>query len=275
MDFKETVFFWLAALLYVLSALLAVSRFAFGRPAKGKIGEGLLWAGFVCHGAAIIFRWAATGHPPVIKNYENAVAGAWGVILFLLVVGRRNTFAEPISLILVPFALLMMGYGVMNAPQLEPNRPVFRTPWLAVHIIFAWAAYSAFVAAFGAGVVYLVREKRFRRLPPAEERAAGLEALDELASKLIVFGFISSTIMLLAGSIWASKLWGSYWGWDPIETWSLISWLIYGIYLHLRFTFKWKGKVMAWIAVAAMLTVIISFWGVNLIMSTLHNFQNM
>ena len=101
-----------------------------------------------------------------------------------------------------------------------------------------------------------------------------LDRLDELMFRSTVFGFITDAIMIAAGSIWAKSLWGSYWSWDPVETWSLLSWLIYGLALHLRITMGWRGRKLAWLLVFAIIGVLVSFWGVNLVMEgSLHVFN--
>ena len=210
-----------------------------------------------------------------MRHYENALAGAWVVVLFLLLIRKHRNIYDIVSLVLIPFTILMMGYGIMNVPKLEPYTPVFRTPWLVVHIIFAWFAYSSFVITFGLGVAYLVKESRQLKQGPDKDLETNLELLDELGGKFIVFGFISSTIMLLAGSIWASKLWGSYWNWDPIETWSLISWLAYGIIIHLRFTFGWRDKKFAVMTMLALTGVIVAWFGINWIPSSTHVFSKL
>lgn len=275
MDSKEAILFWLAVALYVVASLLMLAGFAFGKDRARRAVGILVACGFAAHGLAMVFRWIATGHPPVMRNYENALSGAWFVVLFLLFVRRHKGISDAISLTVLPFAVLMMGYGVMNAPRIEPYTPVFRTPWLVVHIVFAWFAYSSFVISCGLGIAYLAKEKRQPRPGDTGPVSASLELMDQLGARFVVFGFICSTVMILAGSIWASKLWGSYWSWDPIETWSLLSWITYGIYLHLRYVFGWKGRRMALIAIGSMLTVLISFWGVNYIMTTMHQFQVM
>ena len=115
--------------------------------------------------------------------------------------------------------------------------------------------------ACGAGIVLLARSRGSR---PATTQH--LARLDELVFRASAFGFITDTVMIAAGSIWAKDLWGSYWSWDPVETWSLLSWLIYGFALHLRITRGWRGRKLAWLLVFAIIGVLISFWGVNIVM---------
>ena len=118
-------------------------------------------------------------------------------------------------------------------------------------------------------MVYLSKSRGKKRAPDEV-----LERLEELMFRSTVFGFITDAIMIAAGSIWAKNLWGSYWSWDPVETWSLLSWLVYGLALHLRITLGWRGRRLAWLLVFAIIGVLVSFWGVNLVMdSSAHVFN--
>jgi len=96
------------------------------------------------------------------------------------------------------------------------------------------------------------------KLPP-------LEMLDDMMFRYVVFGFITDAVMIATGAIWAKDLWGNYWSWDPVETWSLVSWLLYGLVIHLRVSLGWKGSKLAWLAIVAIIGVLVSFWGVNFI----------
>ena len=109
--------------------------------------------------------------------------------------------------------------------------------WLYIHVFFAWLAYGAFTVACGGGHRLPREDARRARSPPPDE----LARLDELMFRATVFGFATDAIMIAAGAIWAKDLWGSYWSWDPVETWSLLSFLIYGLVLHLRKTLGWRG----------------------------------
>jgi cytochrome c-type biogenesis protein CcsB len=170
----------------------------------------------------------------------------------------------------LPLGLLIMAVGAMSDTQAQPMVASLQSFWLYIHIFFAWLAYGAYTVACGAGMLYLVRSRRNRPRPSDED----LARLDELMFRSTVFGFITDAIMIAAGSIWAKDLWGSYWSWDPVETWSLLSWLIYGLALHLRITLGWRGRRLAWVLVFAIIGVLVSFWGVNLVMeSSAHVFN--
>ena len=96
----------------------------------------------------------------------------------------------------------------------------------------------------------------------ASERSA---ALDEGAARLVAVGFLGHTVMIASGAIWANGLWGRYWGWDPIETWSLVTWLTYAVYLHLRFTLGWSGRRAAWLGLVAAAGIVLTFFGIGVV----------
>lgn len=256
--------------LYVLATLLYLGGFAFQR--GSWLGPATVAAclGFGSHTAALALRWAATGHPPVMRDYENAVAGAWWVVALFLGLQLRWAYLRPLGAAIAPFALLMLGYAALNPSAGETLTPALQSPWLLVHVLFAWLAYGSYAAASGLAALFLVRG-RLRALAslPAPE------ILDEQGHRLIAFGFVSQIVMMATGAIYASRLWGAYWSWDPVQIWTLLSWLIYAIYLHLRATYRWRGRKAAWLALGALLGVIVSFWGVNWVRMGLHVFNLM
>ncbi|MFC2011248.1 c-type cytochrome biogenesis protein CcsB [Chloroflexota bacterium] len=271
---SEAILFWITVALYLASSITFLASLIFRKVNWPNYAIYITLLGFLCHNATIITRWIATGHAPIIGDYENTLAGSWLIILLFLVVQLRFQNLRPLGVAIVPFALLMLGYGVMRSPQLEPITPPFQSNWLYVHVTFAWFAYSSYVIATGFAILFLLRERRrenqtsngfYGRLPSSE-------ILDELGYRFITFGFVADAVMLVAGSIWANSLWGSYWAWDPIETSSLVSWLIYGLYLHLRVVHGWRLKQAAWLAIIALPAVIVSFFGINYLATGLHVF---
>jgi len=222
----------------------------------------LFFSGAISHALAFVSRWVSAGHVPTIGSYENLLTGTLFISLIIMAVlwGKRREAAFVYSL---PFLFLLMGVALVSDTSAKPFLASLRSFWLYIHILFAWLSYGAFTTAAGVAVTYLLKGKK------GELR----DELDELMFKLTAFGLITDAVMIAAGSIWAKNLWGSYWSWDPVETWSLISFLLYGLVLHLRVTLKWKGRRIAWLLIVSLVTVLISFWGVNFLMkSTLHVF---
>ncbi len=247
-----------------MALLLSLAGPVFRRPRLAGVANPLSLGGLGLHLAAGVTRWIVTGHAPVMQAYENSLSGSWfvGLIFFALAYKlpalRR---ALPAALVVV---ILLLGNGLMAPQSLTPLEPPFRSPWLAVHVIFAWFAFGSYLVASIIAGLFL---RGHRRLGPSAGQAAArkLGSLDDTCGRLIAFGFAADTVMIASGAIWAHGLWGRYWAWDPIETWSLISWLIYGVNLHLRFTLGWRGKRAAWLALLSVLAVIITFFGIGVI----------
>jgi cytochrome c-type biogenesis protein CcsB len=276
MAYWEIIFYWITLVAYALSVGGCVYSFVFKNPRVMPKITLLVACGFITHSVTIYARFAATGHLPWSGHYEYALMGGWFIIAGTLFVGWQNKQLQSLAIATVSLVTIMMGYGYMQNPGLTPMAASLKTIWLYIHVYFAWLSFGAYTLAMAAGVLYVLKSKSEARdiKNPAYERFPSLDRLDELIFRYIVFGFITDTIMISAGSIWAKDLWGSYWSWDPVETWSLISWLTYGITIHLRVTFGWREKKLAWLAIFALSSVIICFFGVNLVVNTsLHMFQ--
>lgn len=261
----EAVFLWAAVWLYGMSFLSFLYGMVFKRDRWMGRGWHLALLGFASHTASMGVRWGITGHPPVMKVYENSILGSWFLLLTFVIIRSWHKKIEAIGIAIMPLALLTIGNGVMSDPFHQSLSPPYQSNWMWLHAIFAWAAYGAFLVAAGLGIIYLLKERA--NAPSTEtsfyDRLPDLRVLNDLMLKLLIFGFISLTVEVGAGAIWAYGLWGRYWGWDPIETWSLITWLIYGIDIHLGVTLGWKGKRMAWLAILSLISLFITFGGIG------------
>jgi cytochrome c-type biogenesis protein CcsB len=261
MSVAFAVVFWVACVVYALMVAAQLFGQFFRRPA---VTEKAVWGvalGFAIHTGLVAWRWAETGHFPTIGNFENALFGGWFIVAGTLWAAWRQRFPI-LAAAALPFALVVMGWGALGNTAPSPLVASLNTFWLYIHVFFAWLAYGAWTLACGAGILYLVRTS-----PGRPQVKAELDRLDELMFRTTAFGFVTDAVMIAAGAIWAKNLWGSYWSWDPVETWSLISFLVYGLVLHLRVTLGWRGRRIAWILVFAVITVLVTFWGVNVVMS--------
>lgn len=276
MTYWETIFFWITLAIYALASGGYIYSLVFKNPRVMPKMTLLVTGGLIAQTVAIGARFAATGHLPWSGDYESALMGGWIIVGATLIVGWRNRSLQGLAVATVPLVLIMMGFGYMRNPVLTPMAASLKTFWLYIHVYFAWLAFGAYALAMAVAVIYLLKRRDSLRpvQNPSYESFPSLDRLDELIFRYIVFGFITDTIMIAAGAIWAKDLWGSYWSWDPVETWSLISWLSYGISIHLRVTFGWRETRLAWLAIAALSTVIITFFGVTFIVNTsLHMFN--
>jgi cytochrome c-type biogenesis protein CcsB len=276
MAYWETIFFWITMVIYALAAGGYIYSLVFKNPRVMTKIAFFVGVGVITHTLAIASRYMATGHLPWSGDYESALMGGWIIVCATILVGWRNRPLQGLAIATVPLVLIMMGFGYMRNPVLTPMAASLKTFWLYIHVYFAWLAFGAYALAMAAGVLYLLKRRDSLRTTqnPTYERFPPLERLEELIFRYVVFGFITDTMMICAGAIWAKDLWGSYWSWDPVETWSLVSWLTYGICIHLRVSLGWRERRLAWLAILALSTVIISFFGVTFVVNaSLHMFN--
>ncbi|HEY3317512.1 MAG TPA: c-type cytochrome biogenesis protein CcsB [Coriobacteriia bacterium] len=267
----EIVLMWAAVTLYAAGSVLFTVGFVFHRPLM-RLAVAVSLAGLAPHTAATAIRWVRVGHPPMLGFYEVVPNLAWiAVVLFGLIVWRRRGL-EPIGVVIMPISFLMIGASMLVAPRADmPLTPTLASWWLTIHISFAKLSYGSFLASFALAIVFLVRESGGGgRWSDVLEKLPSQAVIDDLSFKFIAAGFIFLGVMIAAGAIWANEAWGRYWNWDPIETWSLISWLVYAVYLHLRLTLGWRGKRAAWVAVAALPVVLFALVGVPLVYKSVH-----
>ncbi|MBI3752738.1 MAG: cytochrome c biogenesis protein CcsA [Deltaproteobacteria bacterium] len=272
MRFLEGIFLWSAIAFYLFSFLFFLSSIVF----KKERQLHRAWVGSVIglglHTLAILVRWIASGHPPVYGSFEHAFAGSWFIMVIFFIISGRFKQLKAAGAIVAPFVLLMLGYGIMGQRlDIEPLTPPYQSNWLWVHVTFAWIAYGSYHVAAGLAIMYLLKERALRTMKTGERLSRlyqffpDLPVLDDLIFKLIVYGFIAHIVMLGAGALWAYGLWGRYWAWDPIETWSLITWLVYGVNIHLRVTYQWNGARGAWLAIISLIGILITFGGIGFV----------
>jgi cytochrome c-type biogenesis protein CcsB len=258
MAFWEEIFLWITIAGYAFSFALFLNGLVFKKERFQDLGYRLALAGFVAQTVAIAVRWYVTGHIPAMYTYENSLAGSWVIILTYLVLRWFFPPSQPFAVAVTPLALLILGNGMLTGGELRPLEPAFRSGWLFVHVLFAWFSFGSYVTAFCSGGMHLCKERGqssfLIRLPE-------VKLLEELSLRLILFGFFCQAVMIGSGAIWAHNLWGRYWAWDPVENWSLISWLIYGTNLHLRITLGWSGRRAAALAVVSLVGVIFLYFG--------------
>jgi cytochrome c-type biogenesis protein CcsB len=257
---------WAAVTLYTLGAI----SFIFGAVFKWeKVVRAALWislAGLVPHAVAITIRWVQTGHAPYLGFYEVVSSYAFAAVVALGILAWIRPSMRIAGIAIMPIAVLMIG-GAMLAPKSPlAMTPTLASYWLTIHVTFAKLSYSSFIAAFAIAVVYLIRERRSGVLVNLPEQTV----LDDLTFRFVAVGFIFLSVMIVAGAIWANEAWGRYWAWDPIETWSLISWIVYAAYLHTRLTLGWKGEKSAWFAVVALPFMLFTLVGVPVAYKSIH-----
>ncbi len=267
--YLENLTFSLSFFTYIAAALLFILYFS---KLSDKVGRFAIIAtiiGFIFHSTAMVMRSIAAGRLPLSNQFEFAMSFAWGIVLSFLVLYWIYRFLA-IGAFVLPLAILVMGYASMQGRTIRPLMPALQSYWLTFHVGTAILSYGAFALACGIAVIYLIDTKR----PEGRRILKDPQISDMLAYRVIVFGFLMLTVVIISGAIWAQRAWSRYWAWDPKETWSLITWIIYSIYLHLRFRRNWKGKAAAWFAILGFASVIFTFIGVNVLLPSIHSYAS-
>lgn len=257
------VLFFSGLALYFAAVVLHFGGMVFKKEAVTRLAWVLFTAGAAAQTAYLAARGIAAGRLPLSNQFEFATAFAWGIAVMLIVLHTRLR-AEWISAVAMPMAFLVLSYAALQPKEITELMPALRSAWFALHIGSAVFSYAAFVLAGCAGLRYVLVQNR--------EDAGALAQIDYLSYRLVALGFLLLTVVILSGAIWAEQAWSAFWTWDPKETWALITWILYAIYLHLRLRQKRSGRVMAWFTVIAVPVVLFTFVGVNTLLPGLHSY---
>lgn len=273
-----------ANVLLAAATLVYLVHLWFTAPAVGKWASGLATAGAVGLLVALLTLWFEThqvleeGHVPISNLYEVTIffTALTTLIYLILESYSRNrhpgAFVMPIVVAGIGFELWLVSQGSAGPQNLVP---ALKSYWMHAHVLANFIGYGAFAVACGGGVMYLVRhraEAQGRSEGVAMRVLPGLDETDTLMYRAIAIGFVTFTVATILGAAWAYDAWGGYWSWDPKETWSLIVWITYAIYLHLRFVKGWAGTRMAWWAILGFAVTLFCFLGVNMFLSGLHSY---
>ncbi|MGZ7168672.1 MAG: c-type cytochrome biogenesis protein CcsB [Halobacteriota archaeon] len=287
----EQLGFGIALGTYLLSSILFILYAAMKKQRLGSMGLILAFFGFVFQTVALANRWFYTGHPPWVSTYEVMSFFAWTLVGAYLILNVRSDY-KSVGVIVAPLAFLIMGFASMQSANPEPLVPALQSVWLFIHVPIVILAYGAFAVAFAASALYLWKDKevsiettdipsnqnphndpssKHLESPSGILAGLGLDELDDVAYKSVAVGFPLLTFGIITGAIWANRAWGSYWSWDPKETWSLVTWLVFLAYLHVR-TQNWSNRFAAYISVCGFVSVICTFLGVGYVLPFLESF---
>jgi cytochrome c-type biogenesis protein CcsB len=268
--------------IYLAAALLYCAGWLFRQQLAGRIGTWVAWLGLSLHTAGLILRWVESyrlgfGHAPLSNFYESLVFGAWSVVLIYLImeIRYRNRALGVFPLALACFTMAYGSFSPNVVSKIQPLIPALKSNWLIAHVITCFLGYAAFAVACGLGILYLARRSKKPTNNPDSgilERLPSNQTLDELIYQNVAFGFLLLSVGIITGSVWANSAWGRYWSWDPKETWSLITWLVYAFMLHSRLVRGWRGRRIAWLSILGFACVIFTYIGVNFLLSGLHSY---
>jgi cytochrome c-type biogenesis protein CcsB len=267
---------------YLVSMLIFFTFLATRNKTIGLVASCTAYFGFIVQTTAIILRWkesyaAGLGHAPLTNLYESVIFFSWTIILIYGIIEFKYKY-RVVGAFVVPFALLGMSWAQLGLEShIEPLVPALQSNWLLYHVITCFLGYAAFAVACGISIMYLIKEKL--EGASGDGQAGGIisqfpsvRVLDDLNYKAIMIGFPLLTLGIITGAAWANYAWGTYWSWDPKETWSLIVWFIYAAFLHARITRGWVGRRAAILSVLGFAATIFCYLGVNLFLSGLHSY---
>ncbi len=266
----ENTLFTAAMIVYFAAMILYFVFISAKRDKLAKAAFAVQAAGFILHTAALVCRGIGAGRLPLTNQYEFATSFAWGLCLVSLIFVWKYKF-QVLGAFSVPVVFLIIGYAAMQSKEVKELMPALRSGWLGFHVSTAIIAYGAFGVSFVLSIIFLMRDKMKdqsfmgRHVPDKEK-------LDMISYRSVALGLLFLTFTILTGAIWAERAWGSYWSWDPKETWSLVTWIIYAVYLHLRLRKGWKGRSAAIFAVIGFICVMFTYVGVNTLLPGMHSY---
>jgi cytochrome c-type biogenesis protein CcsB len=225
------------------------------------------------HLAATLFRYIEAGYTPITNLHESLSFFALCTAVFFLYLRKIYRIAGLGSIVL-PVILVMVIWALTLPSPIKPLPPVLQGYWLPIHTGFAFIGDAIFLVGCLVSILYLLAERDIKRkkLHTIFGSFPSLETLDGINYRCMSYGFPFLTIGIITGSIWAQSAWGSSWSWDPKETWSLITWIVYAILIHNRLTMGWRGRKTAYLMILGFISVVVTFLGVNLFIGGLHSY---
>jgi cytochrome c-type biogenesis protein CcsB len=284
---SQAAFMWMS-IFYIAATFFYLCDFLRQSTLLGRTATSLVWSATASGLIGLLVRWRESyllgddiGHIPVSNLYE-------AFILFILITGLLYLFYENryrtravgvfVTLIISGAVVFLMWYTFYRqAYHIQPLMPALQSYWMKLHVPANFIGYGAFTLASMFGIAFLIRLGAEVHLPNSllERVLPPLELLDNIMYRTISLGFSAFTVATILGALWAAEAWGSYWSWDPKETWALIVWLNYAAWLHLRLTKGWSGTPMAWWAVISLFITMFAFLGVNMFLSGLHSYGSL
>jgi cytochrome c-type biogenesis protein CcsB len=277
--FTSQTFFNISMGIYLISSLGYLIFATSQNKRLGALSTSLLTAGLSLHSVGLVFRWMEThqtgyGYVPLSNMYESLIFFSWTIVLVYLILEFKyqqkiiGAFVTPFAFLAIALTSIIPGIDA----KITPLVPALQSNWLTIHVTTCFLGYASFAVSFGISILYIIRDKKEGQKEGALKWLPSIPVLDEINYKSIVIGFPMLTLGIITGAAWANYAWGSYWSWDPKETWSLITWFIYAAFLHARFTRDWRGKKTAILSILGFTAVLFTYFGVNYLISGLHSY---
>jgi cytochrome c-type biogenesis protein CcsB len=265
--------------IYLICSLGYLIYATFRNRIIGTISTAFLTVGLALHSGGLVFRWLEThqtgyGYVPLSNMYESLIFFSWTIILVYLILEFKyrqkiiGVFVTPFAFLAIALTSIIPGIDA----KIVPLVPALQSNWLAIHVITCFLGYASFAVSFGISILYLIQDKKGAAKEGGSRWLPSISILDEINYKSIVIGFPMLTLGIVTGAAWANYAWGSYWSWDPKETWSLITWFVYAAFLHARLTRDWRGRKAAILSIVGFSAVLFTYFGVNYLISGLHSY---
>ncbi|MFC1693101.1 c-type cytochrome biogenesis protein CcsB [Candidatus Latescibacterota bacterium] len=265
--------FYIAFVCYSVSMFIYFFTFWKRTGKAALIGRTILVIGFLFQVIGLVIRSVNARFMPVTNMYESMNFFSCAIVLAYLIVEYRFK-NRSFGVFILPVVFLLMAFSSLptTPKEIVPLIPALQSQWLVWHVVFSFLGEAAFAVAFGTSIMYLFRDRAGDGTFIAKTLPS-LSMLDTISYRAIAIGFPVFTMgALIFGAIWAKYAWGDYWSWDPKETWALITWLVYALYLHARIMHGWKGKGAAWVSIIGFLATMFTLFGVNYLLSGLHSY---
>jgi ABC-type transport system involved in cytochrome c biogenesis permease subunit len=260
LEILELGLFAAASVLYVLAWGMHLLGWKQGSAERTRLAIRVLWGGWLMHVAMVGLRWYRADHVPMLSAFEFVTFFALLVIgVFLLF--ARDEHNQALGVFLLPVGLGLMLYAAFLPKAVEPELSIFEGWLLQAHIVTTLLGYAAWAVTFAASVSYLYLERTGRGEP-------GM--FDRMAYRAAFFAFAFLTLGIITGALWSDRVFGQLWFWDPKETWSFITWLIFLAYLHARYTLEWRGRRAAILAIVGFAALVFTYVGVDFLLPQIH-----
>ena len=256
----ELGLFWGATALYGLAWAWHLAGWQRASEKHTSAAVRILWAGWGLNVAMVGLRWYRAEHVPMLSAFEFVTFFAMLVVgcFLLFALKERN---RALGVFLVPVGILLMIYAAFMPKDIEPELSIFKGFLLQLHIVTTLLGYAAWVVTFAASICYLYLERKGEQNP-------GL--FDQMAYRAAFFAFAFLTLGIITGALWGDRVFGQLWFWDPKETWSFITWLIFMAYLHARYTLEWRGRHAAILAIVGFAALVFTYVGVDFLLPQIH-----
>ena len=260
----ETLLLALATAGYFIAMVVYWKSIFSGRDTNSWLASRIALGALLIHALWCGIRTYHLGFLPIYSGHDFSSTFAMGA-LFAILIFERLSQRRDLGAFVLPVVLVLMVYAWTLPRNAIPLVQIFKSYWLTIHILVVVIAYACFAATFAASCLYLVRARSNSTGTTEATSSASLAKIDRIAYRVTAIGFTFMTICIITGAIWAESAFGRYWAWDEKETWSLITWLVFAAYLHVRYHRGWNPQKAAILAIVGFLTVLMNFFGVQMI----------